>query len=316
MDIICRIKELPINVSTPTLLLVSLLWLLSGCMTQALRDNNASTAEADIGNTDKVPEAVAGPTPARPNSPNEQLTLPKHDTPAVAAQVQGTSAFTKVEKPAKIVKPALPASTVVGSPVVIPGKQPDAEPAADSSAANKLAKAEPASPRPGSVPAEAQAAIQQTYIMHLDLASLPLSFGRQWVLDRRPNPVTKETQCILASEAVNIPDGYERTNVQVLLTLDSIYVNTDSNIDLSYPQTGIRIGTDTLRPFDKLTSEKAAMVSGDDVAALYASMTSSPDMVVRLGFWPTWPVTETREASYSLEDFQTAVMALRACNRM
>ena len=206
MHIIFRIKELPINVSAPTLLLVSLLWLLSGCMTQAVRDNNASTAEAGIGNTDKVPEAVAWPTPARPNSPNEQLTLPKHDTPAVAAQVQGTSAFTKVEKPAKIVKPALPASTVVGSPVVIPGKQPDAKPAADSSAAKRLAKAEPASPRPSLVPTEAQAAIQQTYIMHLDLASLPLSFGRQWVLDRRPNPVTKETQCILASGAYGILD--------------------------------------------------------------------------------------------------------------
>ena len=152
--------------------------------------------------------------------------------------------------------------------------------------------------------------------MRLDRASLPLPFGRQWVLDRRPNPVTKEIQCMLASEVVNIPDGYDRTNVQVLLTLDSIYVSTDSNIDLSYPQTGIRIGASTLRPFDTLAGQTAAMVSGEDVSALYARMTSSPDMVVRLGFWPTWPVTETREASYSLEDFHTAVTALRACNRM
>jgi hypothetical protein len=128
--------------------------------------------------------------------------------------------------------------------------------------------------------------------------------------------VTEETQCILASEVINIPDGYDRTNVQVLLTLDSIYVSADSNIDLSYPQTGIRVGTGRLRPFDRLASETAAMVSGDDVAALYTHMTSGPDLVVRLGFWPTWPMTETREASYSLDDFQSAVLALRACNRM
>jgi hypothetical protein len=222
----------------------------------------------------------------------------------------------RVEKPAKIAKPVLPASTLVASPVENPGKQPGAEPAAEPSAASRLAMAEPAIPRPGPAPAEAKAAIQHADILHLDRTSLPLSFGRQWVLDRRPNPVTKETQCILASEAVNIPDGYDRTNVKVLLTLDSIYVSTDSNIDLSYPQTGIRIGAGTLRPFDKLAGKTAAMVSGDDVSALYARMASSPDMVVRLGFWPTWPVTETREASYSLEDFQTAVMALRACNRM
>jgi hypothetical protein len=104
--------------------------------------------------------------------------------------------------------------------------------------------------------------------------------------------------------------------VQVLLTLKSIYVSTSSNIDLSYPQTGIRIGAGVLRPFDKLAGETTAVVSGDDVATLYARMTRSPDLVVRLGFWPTWPVTETREASYALGDFQTAVMALRACNRM
>jgi hypothetical protein len=223
---------------------------------------------------------------------------------------------TKIDKPAKIAKPALPASTVVELPVEISGKQAYAEPAADSPAANRVAMVEPAGSRPGLAPAEAQAAIHHTDIMHLDRASLPLSFGRQWVLDRRPNPVTKETQCILASEAVNIPDGYDRSNVQVLLTLDSIYVTADSNIDLSYPQTGIRIGAGALRSFDRLAGETAAMVSGDDVSELYARMTSSPDMVVRLGFWPTWPVTETREASYSLEDFRTAVMALRACTRM
>ena len=547
---ICGIKYLPMNVLAPTLSLVSLLCLLSGCMTQTVRDNNAS---------DNVPEAVAWPTPARPDSPNEPLNQPAHDTPAVSDPPQGTSAFAtaaddtaaasatksesgmarehrvalvigngryryspllnpvndaraisdalqfmgfqvtllenatirqmsdaardfgdtlqkggvglffyaghgmqikgrnylipigadiqredevsfnafdaglllekmevarsrvnivildacrnnpfsrsfrsssqglaqmdapigsylsfatapakvasdgndgnglytqhlleamrtpglkieevfkrvrvkvmadsdgqqipwdnssltgdfyfippdsaRLEKPAKSAKPTLPASTVVASPVDIPDKQPGAEPAADSSDAYRLAMAEPASPPP---PAAAQAVTEHTDIMHLDHATLPLSFGRQWVLDRRLNPVTKETQCILASESVNIQDGYDRTNVQVLLTLDSIYVSTDSNIDLSYPQTGIRIGTGTLRPFDKLAGQTAAMVSGDDVSALYASMTSSPDMVVRLGFWPTWPVTETREASYSLEGFHSAVMALRACSR-
>jgi hypothetical protein len=250
---------------------------------------------------------------------NSSLTGDFYFIPPDSARVEKTAKIAKaadISKPAKIAKPALPAGTVVESPVEISAKQPVAKPAADFPAANRVAMVEPAGSRPGLAPAEAQAAIHHTDIMHLDRASLPLSFGRQWVLDRRPNPVTKETQCILASEAVNIPDGYDRSNVQVLLTLDSIYVTADSNIDLSYPQTGIRIGAGTLRPFDRLAGETAAMVSGDDVSELYARMTSSPDMVVRLGFWPTWPITETREASYSLEDFRTAVMALRACTRM
>jgi len=224
----------------------------------------------------------------------------------------------RVERPAKIAKAVPPASAPVASSADVLRKQSVAELASASSSSKKLAMAERASARHGPVPApaDAQLAIQRADIMHLDRRSLPLPFGRQWVLDRRLNPVTKEIQCMLASEVVNIPDGYDRTNVQVLLTLDSIYVSTDSNIDLSYPQSGIRIGASTLRPFDKLAGQTTAMVSGDDVSALYARMTSSPDMVVSLGFWPTWPVTETREASYSLEDFQTAVMALRACSRL
>jgi hypothetical protein len=216
------------------------------------------------------------------------------------------------EETAQTAKPASPAGKAVASAAKPAVKPVPAEAVTEISTTDKLALAEPASPPA----AEARTVVQPTEVMQLDHASLPLSFGRQWVLDRRPNPVTKQTQCILASEVVNIPDGYDRTNVQVLLTLDSIYVNTDSNIDLSYPQTGIRIGSGSLRPFDRLASETAAMLSGDDVSALYSHMTSSPNMVVRLGFWPTWPVTETREASYSLDDFQTAVMALRACDRM
>ncbi len=221
-----------------------------------------------------------------------------------------------VQKPAKTAKPVSHASATAVTQLEIPDKHLDAVTATDASATNSLAMVKRASPRSEPPHIEAQAAVQRADIMHLDQASLPLSFGRQWILDYRPNPITKQTQCILASEVVNIPDGYDRTNVQVLLTLDSIYVNTDSNIDLSYPQTGIRIGAGALRPFDKLAGQTAAMVSGDDVSALYARMTNSPDMVVRLGFWPTWPATETREASYTLEDFQTAVTALRACNRM
>jgi len=274
-----------------------------------------------------VPEAVVVAPPTTPSPPVEPPDLPKQYTsastiPKPIAPKPRIARPVPAEKPAVKAKPAAPAVTVAAPPVKAPVTQaaakptPEPEPAADFSADDNLAMAEPAGALPGTPPAEAQEAIRRVDIMHLDLESLPLSFGNQWVLDRRPNPVTSETQCILTSEAVNIPDGYDKTRIQVLLTLDSIYVNSESNIDLSYPQTGIRIGTDPLRPFDKLTGETTAIVSGDDVSALYIRMASNPDLVVRLGFWPTWPVTETREASYSLEDFRTALMALRACNRM
>ncbi len=272
MHTVYRASYLHTNIATITLLLASLLWLLSGCMTQSVHDDSASPVRADRHVTKPPPKVVVSPAPAEPNKPKSRLDLPKYDTQAT---VKKSKPVTKTRTKAK---PSQPASTTV-----TPRKAP---------------------------------AFTRVDIMHLDLESLPLSFGTQWSLDRRLNPVTKKTQCILTSETVNIPDGYATTDVQVLLTFDSIYVSADSNIDLKYPGTGIRIGEDTLHPFDRLFKETTAIVSGDDVPALYARMASSPGMVVSLGFWPTWPITETRSVSYTLADFQTAILALRACNRM
>ena len=149
----------------------------------------------------------------------------------------------------------------------------------------------------------------------LDMAALPLSFGDYWSLDRAPNPVNDQTQCLLASRSVNISDGYDKTDVQMLLTAHSLYVKTESNIDLSYPGTGVRLDDGTLVPFERVVKEKTAIISGD-IAILYEQMAPSRLATVRLGFWPTWPVTETQEARFSLNDFGDAVEALWLCEKM
>lgn len=149
----------------------------------------------------------------------------------------------------------------------------------------------------------------------LDMADLPLSFGVHWSLDRRPNPIDHKTQCLLASRSVNISDGYERTDVQLLLTANSLYVRTESNLDLSYPDTGISLDNGTLVPFEGLAKETAAMISGD-IEMLYEQMAPSRTVLVKLGFWPTWPVTKTQEASFPLEGFDQAIKALWLCEKM
>ena len=149
----------------------------------------------------------------------------------------------------------------------------------------------------------------------LNMAALPLSFGAHWSLDRRPNPVNHKTQCMLASRSISISDGYEQTDIQLLLTANSLYVKTDSNIDLSYPDTGIRLDDGTLRPFKGLAKETAAVIS-DDVVMLYRQMAPRQAVLVRLGFWPTWPLTETQEARFSLDGFDDAITALWQCEKM
>ena len=149
----------------------------------------------------------------------------------------------------------------------------------------------------------------------LDLSALPLEFGALWSLDRRPTPVSDQAHCLLASRSINISDGYDRTDVQLLLTAHSLYVKTNSNIDLSYPDTGVRLDDGSLVPFDGVAQENIAIIK-TDVTALYQRMLPSQTAVVRLGFWPTWPVTETQEARFPLRNLDDAVEALWLCEKM
>lgn len=151
--------------------------------------------------------------------------------------------------------------------------------------------------------------------LSLTLESLPISFGAIWQLDRAPNPVTGKTQCLLSSKAQNIFDGYEKTNVQIYIAADGVYVRTDSNVDLSYPETGLRVDQGRLRPFDRVIKKNHVALTSD-LGSVFANLGSAREVTVRLGFWPTWPVTSTREINFRLEHFADAIQALRACDKM
>jgi len=146
----------------------------------------------------------------------------------------------------------------------------------------------------------------------LNLAELPIAFGTHWTLDRRKDPLEHKTRCQLISRPVNISDGYERTDVRLQLTMDRLLVLTDSNIDLSYPDTGIRLDGGPLRPFQGLAKETVATLS-EDTGGLYQAMATSHSLQVSLGFWPTWPVTQTQVASIPLAGFAAAIEALKSC---
>ena len=205
-------------------------------------------------------------------------------------------------------QPELDSSTTQETTDGVPEPLADPEAGGDSQ--------EPAMPiGETSLPEDAPAEHPAVEIEALDMADLPLAFGDRWSLDRRPGPIDQKTGCLLASRSVNIPDGYERTDVQLLLTADNLYVKTDSNIDLSYQATGIRFDDGTLLPFDSLATETTARIN-KDISTLYERMTSSRAILVRLGFWPSWPVTKTQEAGFSMEGFGEALRALRLCEKM
>jgi len=162
---------------------------------------------------------------------------------------------------------------------------------------------------------EQEPEIRQVKIQPLSLSILPLRFGTSWTLDRRPNPVTKTTECLLISDPVTIADGYENTRVQLLLTTSMLYVQTGSNIDLGYPQSGVRIDGGPVWAFDSVIKETSVKLEThyEEVVSRFGF---GKTVTAYLGFWPTWPMTETREASFSLKGMEDSISRLIECEKM
>ncbi len=186
---------------------------------------------------------------------------------------------------------------------------PSSPPAATADSAGQVEPIAPLAMATPSMPAKPEP---------LTLAALPLQFGREWTLDRRPNPLTRKTECLLASRTSKLFDGYDTTELQVFMTASSIYARSDSNIDLSYPATGLRIDQGSLQAFDRLITASGVTHDIGDLndSSFIAGMKGGDQLFVNLGFWPTWPVTETRTVSFSLDHIETALDALQACQNM
>ena len=243
---------------------------------------------------------------------------------ACATSPAPTSAPAPVPEPVEPTKPAvqqLPSSTV---------SQPVAKtPAPKATPRPKPVDKPVASPKPVAVQPEVSADLQkaiQTVLEQepettkieakpLSLSLLPMRFGTSWTLDRRPNPVTKTTECLLTSDPVTIADGYENTKVQLLLTTAMLYVQTGSNIDLGYPQSGVQIDGGPVWAFDSVIKETSVKLD-THYEEFVSRFSLGKTVTARLGFWPTWPMTETREASFSLKGMEDSISKLTECSNM
>ena len=107
-------------------------------------------------------------------------------------------------------------------------------------------------------------------------------------------------------------DGYHEATVEVLISDDGLYVATDSNVDMSYPEIGVQVDGRPPRPF-RGTYNATSVYLDEGLPDLLSELSEGAGMRIRLGFWPTWPVTETQETRIELGRFKEAYGALMAC---
>jgi len=147
-------------------------------------------------------------------------------------------------------------------------------------------------------------------ILELTLAQLPLVLGEFWTLSR-----DEENICTLSHKKVTMSDGQGDTPVTFKVTADKLIFKTKSNIDLGYKDSGITIDAKPQHPIEALHNEYSIQYT-KNYNALVTEMKTGQQLVLALGFWPTWPVTETYGATFDISNFNTAHDALTVCQKL
>ena len=140
----------------------------------------------------------------------------------------------------------------------------------------------------------------------------PMSFGGNWFLNKSPDLSSSKNECFITSKIIKLFDGYTDTKFFLRIFSTEIQIKTDSNIDLSYPEVGIHVDTQVAHQIMHLTTTNTATVN-EHYRELINQLLNGQQVTIKLGFWPTWPITKTRSIQYDLEGFNSAYQMLQTC---
>lgn len=147
------------------------------------------------------------------------------------------------------------------------------------------------------------------------LEKLPLDFGGSWSLDRNHDKISKTTRCLLNSQKKKFNDGYTDSFISLQLSADTLLINTNSAIDLTYPDIGIYIDQNAPFPLEKLFGETSILIK-QNTQKITSQLVAGEKLTIKLGFWPTWPKTETHSIDFALSDFDQAYQYFQACEKL
>ena len=146
------------------------------------------------------------------------------------------------------------------------------------------------------------------------LESLPLQF-ENWTLDHNTSLLDKKLSCVLNSASTTLEDGAGGTPFFLQVTSKAIVAFTKSNIDLQYPDTGMQIDLNPKVVVDRRLNETSAVFE-KKVNTLIEQFKQGQQATVTLGFWPSWPMSQSYQALIDLTTFPQAYQALLACNQI
>jgi len=132
-----------------------------------------------------------------------------------------------------------------------------------------------------------------------------------WTVKHVPDPQGGHSRCMLESPGQVIDDGYTKTSVRLRVDRRLVQVDTESDIDPSFGDIGLRVDDgDRLRPDTVYAQQDLVFLKG--AARLNESLRQGRILYVDLRFWPTWPSRGRRTVRFDLDGVASALARLPA----
>ena len=113
-------------------------------------------------------------------------------------------------------------------------------------------------------------------------------------------------KCRLESDKVPINDGYQNVTAQIFVTAGgTVQIVSESTFDFGSGDIGIQVDKDPFVKADKLAGDKTVVFDAS-APTLMPRFKAGLNARAQLRFWPTWPVTGTHDAEFSLIGFTKA----------
>ena len=120
--------------------------------------------------------------------------------------------------------------------------------------------------------------------------------------------------CAMVTPVIVINDGHGETEVQLKLNREQMVVITDSNIDNSKQDLGLRVDNNPFIGITGLSGEMNVVFGKDQIDTIIDQFVPGRRVIIYLRFWPTWPETGIKEAEFSLIGFTKTLQSLSQCS--
>ncbi|MGO9832369.1 MAG: hypothetical protein ACLPJH_19760 [Myxococcaceae bacterium] len=113
-------------------------------------------------------------------------------------------------------------------------------------------------------------------------------------------------KCHLESDKAPVNDGYQNVTAQLVVTQGgAVQVISLSTFDFGSADIGLQVDKNAFVKADKLAGDKTVLFE-TSAATLLPQFKAGLSARAQLRFWPTWPVTGTHDAVFSLIGFTKA----------